>query len=84
MEDFRRTLRQREWEASARRANSGKKVSISGLQDLLSEGLACGAGDTEPFLKLDEWHSKAVQWRTDVAGVLKDLEFSEEVLTKPL
>lgn len=54
-------------------------MSITGLQDLLSEGLACGAGDTEPFLKLDEWHRKAVQWRTTVAGVLKDLEVSEEV-----
>lgn len=71
MEEFRKVLRQREWEASARRATSGKKISLTALQDLLSEGFACGAHESELYMKLDEWHKKAAQWRASALSILK-------------
>ncbi|GMH44241.1 hypothetical protein BSKO_12175 [Bryopsis sp. KO-2023] len=77
VEEFRRAVRQREWEANARRSLAGKQISISALEECISEGFTCGAQDMEIFVRLQQRKENALALKAKLRSMLDALEESK-------
>ena len=70
VENLRAVLRRREWEASAKRAQSNR-LTLAGLQDILAEALAFGVEGSELYSALYDRLQKGMKWNNQATALLQ-------------